>query len=184
MHSLAEAAKRPLASIAAMPGRTSSIAIASVIAGLVLAGCGGDDEPEPSIPADSASTLVSTLQRVQDNVDVGSCLVAEREVQQFQSELDALPSDVNQDVIEALQRGSQNLIGLLEEDCEDEPETTTEETTTETTTNEPTTTEETTTTQPTEPTTPTQPTTTTETTETTEPPPEVDGGISPPGDGL
>ncbi|HZA58337.1 MAG TPA: hypothetical protein VE523_04035 [Solirubrobacterales bacterium] len=166
-----------------MAGRTSSIAIASVIAALVLAGCGGDDEPEPSIPVDSASTLVSTLQRVQDNVDVGSCLVAEREVQQFQSELDGLPSGVNQDVIEALQRGSQNLIGLLEEDCEDEPETTTEETTTEettteTTTNEPTTTDETTTTQPTEPTTPTQPTT------TTEPPPDVDGGIGPPGDGL
>ena len=183
MHSLAEAAKRPLATIAAMAGRTSSIAIASVIAALVLAGCGGDDEPEPSIPVDSASTLVSTLQRVQDNVDVGSCLVAEREVQQFQSELDGLPSGVNQDVIEALQRGSQNLIGLLEEDCEDEPETTTEETTpevttTETTTNEPTTTDETTTTQPTEPTTPTQPTT------TTEPPPDVDGGIGPPGDGL
>ena len=183
MHSLAEAAKRPIATIAAMAGRTSSIAIASVIAALVLAGCGGDDEPEPSIPVDSASTLVSTLQRVQDNVDVGSCLVAEREVQQFQSELDGLPSGVNQDVIEALQRGSQNLIGLLEEDCEDEPETTTEETTTEettteTTTNEPTTTDETTTTQPTEPTTPTQPTT------TTEPPPDVDGGIGPPGDGL
>jgi outer membrane murein-binding lipoprotein Lpp len=184
VHSLAEAAKRPLASIAAMPGRTSSIAIAAVIAALGLAGCGGDDDPEPSIPVDSASTLVSTLQRVQDNVDVGSCLVAEREVQQFQSEVDALPSDVNQEVIEALQRGSQNLIGLLEEDCEDEPETTTEETTTETTTNEPeTTTEETTTeetTQPTEPTTETQPTTTT----TTEPPPDVDGGIGPPGDGL
>jgi hypothetical protein len=90
-----------------------------------------------------------------------------------ESELAALPADVNQDVIEALQRGAQNLLGLIEEDCDAPEETTTEETTTEETTTEETTTEETTTeeTQPTQPTTPTAP-------------PDGSGGVGPGGDGL
>jgi hypothetical protein len=159
-----------------MPGRTILIVISLLVGALALAGCGGDDEPEPSIPLDNASTLVSTLQEIQDNVDVGSCIVAEGKVQEFQDELDALPPGVDEQVIEALERGSQNLITLIEEDCDQPEETTTEETTTEETTTEPTTTEETTT-QPTEPT-----TTTTPTTPTT--PPDNSGGVGPGGDGL
>ena len=158
-----------------MPNPTRLIALAAVATAGGLAGCGGDDEPEPSIPLDSATTLVSTLQEVQDNVDVGSCTVAARVAQEFQAELEGLPSSVDQEVIEALQRGSQNLLGLIEEDCDDQPEeTTTTETTTQETTTEETTTEQPTTTQPTEPTTPTTP---------TEPPPDPGGGgIGPPGE--
>jgi hypothetical protein len=138
------------------------------------AGCGGDSEPEPSIPLDNAETLVATLQEVQANVDNGSCLVAADKVQELEDELAQLPSDVEQDVVEALQRGSQNLLGLIDEQCDQPEVTTTEETTTEETTTEETTTEETTTeeTQPTTTTTPTTPTT-------------GGGGVGPPGsDGL
>jgi hypothetical protein len=167
-----------LASIAAMQGPKPILAILCLAATAGLAaGCGGDDEPEPSIPPDNAVTLASTLQEVQDNVDVGSCLVAADKVQEFQDELAALPSDVNQEVVDALQRGALNLGDLIESDCEQpEEETTTEETTTEETTTEETTTEETEPTTTTQPTTPTTP---------TEPPTTGGGGIGPPGsDGL
>ena len=161
-----------------MPGRTALITIPLLAGALALAGCGGDDEPEPSIPLNDATTLASTLQRVQDNVDVGSCLVAEREVQVFLSEVDSLPDGVDDQVIEALQRGAQNLLGLIEEDCDQPEETTTEETTTEETTTQDTTE----TTEPT--TTTTQPTTTTTQPTTTTTPPANGGGgggVGPPG---
>ena len=125
-------------------------------AALIAAGCGGDEEPKPSIPPDNATTLLSTLEEIQANVDNGSCLVAADKVQEFQDELSALPSDVDDEVADALQSGALSLGGLIESDCERPEETTTEETTTEETTTEETTTEETT---ETEPTTPTQPTT-------------------------
>jgi hypothetical protein len=157
-----------------MPGRTTLIAISLLAGALALGGCGGDDEPEPSIPLDNASTLVSTLEEVQANVDVGSCIVAEGKVQEFLSELDGLPSGVNDEVVEALERGSQNLLGLIEEDCDRPEETTTEETTTEETTTEETTqTTETTATD-------TQPTTITTTTPTTPPDNGGGGGVGPP----
>ena len=165
----------PLASIAAMPGLKPILLSLCLFASAALAaGCGGDDEPEPSIPLENATTLVSTLEEIQANVDNGSCLIAADKVQEFQEELSALPSDVNEDVVDALQSGALNLGDLVEEDCERPEETTTEETTTEETTTEETTTEETTTEE--EPTTPTQPTT---------PTTGGGGGVGPPGsDGL
>lgn len=156
--------------------RLKPILAACGLAVLVAAGCGGDEEPEPSIPLDHATTLVSTLEEIQANVDNGSCIVASDKVQEFQSELSGLPADVNQDVIDALQRGALNLGDLVDEQCERPQQTTTDETTTD----EQTTTEETTTT---EPTTTTAPPTTTTT--PTPPPTTGGGGVGPPGsDGL
>ena len=174
--SLTQGSARPLASIAAMRGPKPILIMVCLAASAALAsGCGSDEEPKPSIPLENATTLVSTLEEIQANVDNGSCLVATDKVQEFQDELSSLPSDVNDDVVDALERGSLNLIDLIDEQCERPEETTTEETTTEETTTEETTTEETTT-EETEPTTPTVPTT----------PPTTDGGgVGPPGsDGL
>lgn len=174
--SLTQGSARPLASIAAMRGPKPILIMVCLAASAALAsGCGSDEEPKPSIPLENATTLVSTLEEIQANVDNGSCLVATDKVQEFQDELSSLPSDVNNDVVDALERGSLNLIDLIDEQCERPEETTTEETTTEETTTEETTTEETTT-EETEPTTPTVPTT----------PPTTDGGgVGPPGsDGL
>ena len=177
--SLTQGSARPLASIAAMRGPKPILIMVCLAASAALAsGCGSDEEPKPSIPLENATTLVSTLEEIQANVDNGSCLVATDKVQEFQDELSSLPSDVNNDVVDALERGSLNLIDLIDEQCERPEETTTEETTTEETTTEETTTEETTETQPTtttQPTTPTTPPTT----------PGGGGGISPEGgDGL
>lgn len=158
-----------------MPGaKTILTALCLAAAAALVAGCGGDKKPEPSIPLASAQTLVSTLQEVQANVDNGSCLVAADKVQELQDELAQQPSSVNQDVLDALQRGALNLGDLIDEQCSQPEQTTTEETTTEETTTEETTTDETTTTQP--PTTTTPPPTT---------PTTGGGGVGPPGsDGL
>ena len=158
---------KAIASIAAMRGGRKLAAAAAIAASLALAACGGDDEPEPSIPLEDAEALVATLDEVRENVDVGSCLVATDKVQEFQDELGQLPSEVDDEVRDGLERGAQDLLGLVDEQCEEpEPETTTEETTPETTTEE---------TEPTEPTQPTEPTTTEETT-TTQPQPPGEGG--------
>lgn len=170
---------RPLASIAAMPRpKTILTVLCLAAAGGLAAGCGGDEEPDPSIPLDSAQTLVSTLQEVQANVDNGSCLVAADKVQELQDELSQLPSEVNQDVLDALQRGALSLGDLVDEQCDQPEPTTTEATTTKETTTEQTTTEQPTTTQP-------PPTTAPPTTTTPAPPNTGGGGVGPPGsDGL
>ena len=161
---------KAIASIAAMTGGRTLTAAAAIAATLALAACGGDDEPDPSIPRDDAETLVATLDEVRENIDVGSCLVATDKVQEFQDELDQLPDDVDNEVVDGLERGAQNLLGLVDEQCEEPaPETTTEETEPETTTEE----------TETEPTEPTEPTTTEET--TTTPPPQNPGQGQGPG---
>jgi hypothetical protein len=147
-----------MARLAAMSRVKGMIAAAGTAAALGLAGC-ADSEPEPSIPLESAQVLVGTLQEIQANVDVGSCIAAESSVEELKSEIGELPSDVNDDLRQGLENGADQL-GILIRDpdqCErpEEEQTTTEETTTEETTTEetePTTTEETTTEQ-TEPTT-------------------------------
>ncbi|HEX2358233.1 MAG TPA: hypothetical protein VHH72_00305 [Solirubrobacterales bacterium] len=159
--------------------RLVSAALCAAAGVVALAGCGGDDQPDPSIQPVDARTLLATLQEVEDNVEVGSCFVAADKVAELRSEIEQLPSDVNSDVRTALEEGTDRLDALVPAECEsDQPTTTTETTTEEPTTTEETTTEEPTTdettteeTQPTAPTTPTTPTS------------PGGGGIAP-GDGL
>jgi hypothetical protein len=172
------------ASIAAMPKRLRPILLALIVAGASagVLGCGGDGGPDPSISAQEAGVLVSRLDEIQSNVDVGSCLVAADRTEELLAEIDQLPDSVDQEVRNALTRGATNLLDLLEDPEQCEPRTTTVETTTTaptTTEEEPTTTQRTrpeTTTTPTQ----TQPnTTTTPTTPTT--PGGASGGIGPSG---
>jgi hypothetical protein len=165
----------PAANIAAMlRGRTALAAAAVLIVVAGVSACGGDGEPEPSIPRENAVTLLGTLDEIQANVDNGSCLVAAGKIQELQGELEELPSDANDDLVEALQRGSVNLNDLVQDpdQCEPPPEPTTTTEPEPTTTVEPTTTEEPTTTQQTQ----TQPqqTTTTQGQQT-----QPSGGVGP-----
>ena len=161
-----------------LKGRRILVPICAAVAAFALASCGGDDGPDPSISRDQSDTLLATLQEIQANLDTDppSCLVAADRVEQLQEEIDALPSSVDQDVKDSLQRGALNLGELVADpdQCERRDTTTTTE---ETTTEQPTTTEETT----------TQETTTTEPPTTTPPtttqPPGTGGGISPGGGG-
>jgi hypothetical protein len=153
----------PLASIPAMPKLLRPIVLALVLAAISAGAIGcGNSGPEPSIPAESARTLLAKIAEIRANVEVGSCLVAADKTDDLLADIADLPSDVNPDVRQALDNGANNLKLLLTDpsECEGRTETTTTETT------EPTTTEETTT-ERTEPTTTertqTQETTTTET---------------------
>jgi hypothetical protein len=172
-----------MASIAAMPNKLRPILLALTLAAATagLLGCGGDNSPDPSIPSADARTLLAKITEIQANVDVGSCLVAQSKTDDLLADIDELPSDVNQDVKNALVRGANNLKGLLgdPEQCQSRSETTTTESTTESTTEE-TTTEKT---QPTTTTrTQTRPTTTTQTqTQTNTTPGGTSGGIGPGG---
>jgi hypothetical protein len=177
--------KSARASIPAMPKSLRSTLLALILAGASagVLGCGGDGGPDPSISSQEAAVLVSRIDEIRDNVDVGSCLVAQDRTEELLSEIDELPDSVDQEVKNALTRGATNLLDLLEDPDQCEPRTTTTEPTTTaeptTTEEEPTTTERTrdnTTTTETEPTTPT--TTTQPTTPTT---PGASGGIGPGG---
>jgi hypothetical protein len=160
-----------LASIAAVP-RAKQIVVAFACAAAVagVSACGGEDEPEPSIPREDAEGLVAELDEVRANVDEGSCIVAGEQAEEFLARVDELPSDVDEDVRDALEDGGNQLVSLTSDpdQCESQTETLpteteeTEPTETEPTDTEPTETQETqptetTETVPTEPTTPTQP---------------------------
>jgi cell division septation protein DedD len=165
----------PAANIAAMlRGRTALVAAAVLVVAGGVSACGGDGEPEPSIPPENAETLRGTLDEIQANVDIGSCVVAAGKVQELQDELEDLPSDANDDLVEALQRGSVNLNDLVQDPDQCEARTETETTPTETV---PTETEEPETT--TERTQPPQTQTQQQTTTTQTTPTQPSGGVGP-----
>ena len=124
-----------------------------------VAGCGDDDVGDKITP-DTAQTLESQLDAVQQNVQQDECADAQTAVNQARTTVDGLDDEgVGSDVQDALGDGVDNLGNLVSQECEQQVETTPE------TTPEPTITEtvpEPTTTEPTtpEPTTP-APTTTT-----------------------
>jgi len=161
-------------------------ALLLVLAALVAAGCGADEETKPSIPADSAQSLEARLAEVQRRFDVGggACTdITDDSQPAVESILASLPSSVDADVRSAVTESFDRLFELTSEQCDDEEEETTTPTETQT---EPTETEttETTETQPTE-TTPTETTPTettpTETTPTTPPDSGDTGGGAGPG---
>ena len=52
---------RPVATIAAMPRPRTTIAAVCAAAAVAVAGCGGDDGPEPSIPLESGREKESVV---------------------------------------------------------------------------------------------------------------------------
>jgi hypothetical protein len=160
-----------------MPIKMRSLNLALILlAGvLVLAGCGGDDDPDPSISRDDAQTLLAQIQEIEDNVEVGSCIVASDRTDQLISDIGELPDSVDEDVRQALDNGANNLRLLLADPDQCQREETTVETTTE---EEPTTTEEETTTRETT-TRPERTQTQTTPTQTQPTPTNPSGGVGP-----
>lgn len=159
--------------------RSAVLALIPVAGIMVLAGCGGDGGPDPSISQEDAQTLLAQVQEIEDNVEVGSCIVASDRTDQLISDIGELPDSVDEDVRQALDNGANNLRLLLADPDQCEREETTVETTTEeepTTTEEETTTRETTT-RPEQTQTQTQTQTTPTQTQTT--PTNPSGGVGP-----
>jgi hypothetical protein len=160
-----------------MPIKIRSVLLALIpVAGImVLAGCGGDGGPDPSISPEDTQTLLAQIQEIEDNVEVGSCIVASDRTDQLISDIGELPDSVDEDVRQALDNGANNLRLLLADPDQCEREETTVETTTE---EEPTTTEEETTTRETT-TRPEQTQTKTTPTQTQTTPTNPSGGVGP-----
>jgi hypothetical protein len=161
-----------------MPIKIRSVVLALIpVAGImVLAGCGGDGGPDPSISREDAQTLVAEIQEIEDNVEVGSCIVASDRTDQLISDIGELPDSVDEDVSQALDNGANNLRLLLADPDQCEREETTVETTTE---EEPTTTEEEETTTRETTTRPEQTQTKTTPTQTQTTPTNPSGGVGP-----
>lgn len=155
--------------------RSAVLALIPVAGIMVLAGCGGDGGPDPSISQEDAQTLLAEVQEIEDNVEVGSCIVASDRTDQLISDIGELPDSVDEDVRQALDNGANNLRLLLADPDQCEREETTVETTTE---EEPTTTEEETTTRETT-TRPEQTQTKTTPTQTQTTPTNPSGGVGP-----
>src|SRR5262245_4892620 len=178
----AQSGQRSVASIAAIPNAPRPILPALILAAAVLVatGCGGSSSPDPSIGASDAAILSAKLDEIKANVDNGSCLVAADRTDDLISDIENLPSSVNDSVKNALLNGANHLKPLLVNPGKCAGRTATLPTTTaETTTTEPTTTSQTTTTATT---TPTQTQTTpTQTQPTTTTPGSPSGGVGPGG---
>jgi len=102
------------------------VALGLLAAGLILAGCGGDEEGKP-IPTATATALNSQLENIQGRLNDGSAgackdiLGGPRDpnVKQVQDLIDAMPDDVDSDVRSALEDSFDNLWELVQDDCDD-----------------------------------------------------------------
>jgi hypothetical protein len=86
-------------------GRTRISLLACLFA-LVLAGCGSDGG---TIPENQSSDLLSLLDNVQSNAQSGDCDTASGFAQEFANRVDELPSDVDADVRQELDKAATNL---------------------------------------------------------------------------
>jgi hypothetical protein len=95
----------------------------ALAAGLA-AGCGGDDEPEGRpIPQQAAVDLESRLAEVERRMEAGGGACADIQndtAPAVESILASLPSDVDQDVRDALQDSFNRLFDLTEAECDEE----------------------------------------------------------------
>ena len=133
------------------------ISLLACVSTILLTGCGSD--PEPTIPAENATELLTALDGISASVAAESCDIALSQADDFRSDVDLLPASVDDQVKAGLFEVADRLQELIEEQpgCapttaggggapeEPEPTTSTPTTTTPTTTTDTTTTDTTTT---------------------------------------
>jgi hypothetical protein len=161
------------------PSRLAEVSVAAricllaCVSTVALASCGSS--AEPTIPAENANAMLSSLEGISASVAAGSCDIALKQADDFKRNVDLLPAAVDDEVKQGLFDVADQLPKLIEEQASCRPSTTgasgvlepAEETT-----GAPTTSATTTTTTDTD--------TTTTTTDTTEPEPGGGGGEATP----
>ena len=94
-------------------------AVAAIACAGALAGCGGNDEPEASIPTDAGNAILMHLDQVRAQLDAGNCDGAEDSAQNVRDAIGNLPADVPDDLEEALVKASDNLVEQTQSDCKE-----------------------------------------------------------------
>jgi hypothetical protein len=147
-----------------------------------LVSCGGRDE-KGLLPGNTADQIVANLDQVQQDAANGDCDSAASAVDEVQSEIEQLGSEVNAQLRQRLSDGVARLEQTVADTCEEATPTATIPTVSSTTTTEKTTTKSTTTSTTTEPTSTSTSTTTPTATTPTVPPTggtPGGGGVVPP----
>jgi hypothetical protein len=96
--------------LAAMFARKAPVIVLAGLAALLVAGCGGSDGIEGTIPATNANTLKSDLAAVQGAVATNDCAGATASANQLKTDVDDLPDTAGEQLKAALRAAAENLI--------------------------------------------------------------------------
>ena len=100
--------------LARMPGiRAIASALAAVCAVAGLAACGSDDEG--TIPQENGQLMLAQLEDVEQAVDAQDCDTARSAAVGFTDQVDALPSEVDSEVRDALVEAGNQLVALTQD---------------------------------------------------------------------
>ena len=87
-----------------------------------LAACGGEEEPEGTIPPETGQGIVQRLDQLEDQVENGECDDAEQSALAVAEAVKTLPAEVDGELRETLVEASANVVTLTREDCEEPPD--------------------------------------------------------------
>jgi hypothetical protein len=99
--------------------RRRTLGAAAALALAVLSSCGEDSKT--GLSQQRASDLRSSLDQVETRVNDGNCTGAAEQAATFRQQVDSLPSRVDRDLRDALERSATRLETLVAEQCEAQP---------------------------------------------------------------
>ena len=109
-----------LGSVAGIRARLG--AMCAILCLAPLAACGGEEEPEGTIPPEAAQGIVDRLNQLEGQVEDGACDDAERTAVTISEAVENLPEEVDGELRETLVEASANVVTLTREDCQEPPE--------------------------------------------------------------
>jgi hypothetical protein len=102
------------------PARTS-LALALTACAVGVSACGSGDDG--TIPSSSSEDLLAALSDVESSFNSGACQTARNDASQFVLAVNTLPKEVGFEVKDSLRQAGENLVSLIETECQepDEP---------------------------------------------------------------
>jgi hypothetical protein len=107
------ARRKPMSSIAAMPGIWKNCALAA-IATLAFAGCGGDDG---TIPQGAGDDMLNQLDGLESSIAANQCEDAAEYASNFTDAVEGLPGEVEREVRDALEQVAAQMNRLVPSQC-------------------------------------------------------------------